>query len=131
MIRINKPINGTNRMPGYSELMGESNFEDRLFTGFASHSPYEMFEPRPCMEMMERRIEEEARRNKPLICWTCKKQDKKWNMIRATKTMIFSGRLLPIRDYCSASCKAHGEKSIQKQVDHDNKLSMNYRMGLC
>ena len=52
-------------------------------------------------------------------------------MIRATKTMLFSGRLLAIRDYCSEGCKAHGEKSIQKQVDREEKVCMKYRMGLC
>jgi hypothetical protein len=42
----------------YTSMMGETEFESRLFSGFASSSsPHEMFEPPFCSELMARRIE--------------------------------------------------------------------------
>jgi len=44
----------------YISMMGETEFESRLFSGFASpSSPQEMFEPPFCSELMARRIEHE------------------------------------------------------------------------
>ena len=110
----------------YRELMGETDFEDRIFTGFSTADPNEIFEPRPCMEMMERRIQETM----PETCWTCKKAHIKSKMLETRKALIFSGRLLPNRYYCSKKCMSYGEDSLQKQVTREEKICMNYRLSI-
>ena len=99
-------------MPIINELTGETQFETSLFTGFATSNPYEIFEPRPCMELMERRIQENIQET----CCDCKKISTRSKMIETRNAIILNGYLLQSRRYCSKICKLNGEAILENRA---------------